>query len=101
MQNTEAVFKGIRTWANVIEGADEIWSLFMHVENCIDVEEPCVCNGSWDPGLSNKELFHAVKFVLNDKCHDIVESVPRGGNGFELLRLLVRLLIPLTRACAR
>ena len=81
MQNTEAVFKGIRNLPNVIEGSDEIWILFVHVENPIDVEEGSVCNGLWDQILSNKELFHAVKFVLKDKCHDIVESVLRGGNG--------------------
>ena len=66
----------------------------MHVENSIGVEEESICNGSWDTANSNKDLFHAVKFVLKDKCHDVVESVPRGGNGFELLRLLVRRFDP-------
>ena len=96
MQNTEAVFKSIRNWANVNEGPDEIMNLFTHIENSIRFEEESICNGSWNTASSPKDLFHAVKFVLKNKCHDIIEIVPRGGNGFELFRLFVRRFDPVS-----
>ena len=47
----------------------------------------------WDWWIAEKELFYAVKFVLKEKCADILARV-KTGSGYELLRLLVLKLDP-------
>ena len=76
----------------MIESQSEVVELFKKADGRLQAATPSDRSGStltsmWNKFDEEKELYRAVKFVLKERCSDIIDQVPTG-RGYEYLRLL-------------
>ena len=86
------LFSTIRGYKNVIESQTEVLLLFQAADIRLKDVTPSDQNVHtltliWAMYDQEKELYRAVKFVLKDRCSEILNQVPTG-RGYELLWLL-------------
>ena len=76
----------------MIESQSEVLELFKAADARLKTITPsdrsrATLSSTWNMYDEEKELYRAVKFVLKERCSDIIDQVPTG-RGCELLRLL-------------
>ena len=86
------MFGAIPGYKNVIESQFEVVELFKEADVRLQAATPSDRSGStltsmWNKFDEEKELYRAVRFVLKERCSDIIDQVPTGC-GYELFRLL-------------
>ena len=79
------LFKKMRGYEDEVVSEPAITLLFKKID---EEDLPAGETMGWDLWIAEKDLVHAVKFVLKEKCADILARV-KTGSGYELLRLLV------------
>ena len=82
----QLTFQTIRGYPNAIEEGLEVVERFQEVEKKQPADTMAL-GQDWEMYVAEKELYAAVKFVLEEQCANIVFRV-RNGRGYELLQLL-------------